>query len=43
MIIQDAGQTLTYWCFGELPKPQKVVTALHDYWLIWVEAPITAC
>ncbi len=42
MITQDANQSWTYWCFGEVPDPVKIFTTAGDYWLRWVSAPLTS-
>ena len=42
MIYQDANQTFTYWCVGELPKPRRIYSAAGDFWLTWVWASARA-
>ena len=42
MIVQDAGQVNTYWCYGELPEPMPIYTASGLRWLVWTIAPVTA-
>lgn len=42
MVFQDANQSNTYWCYGKLPKHQRVYTAAGtDYWRVWRKAYIT--
>jgi hypothetical protein len=42
MIFQDASQSFTYWCYGKLPEPVRIITAGRDYWLCWRYAPAHA-